>query len=61
MRVAISIKQLEPAKIDADQIAIPMISPRGPAFVNGPPMETNNAAPIADHQYSISPSKDVGD
>lgn len=51
MRVAISIKQFEPAKIEADQIAIPMINPSGPAFVRGPPMETNSAAPIAIHQY----------
>jgi len=51
MRVAISIKQFEPAKMDADQIAIPIINPRGPAFVRGPPMDTNSAAPIAIHQH----------
>ena len=31
-------------------MAIPIINPRGPAFVRGPPMDTNNAAPIATHQ-----------
>ena len=51
MRVAISIKQFEPAKIEADQIAIPIIKPRGPAFVRGPPMDTNSAAPIATRQH----------
>jgi len=54
MRVAISIKQFEPAKIEADQMAIPIIKPRGPAFVSGPPMDTNSAAPIAIHQHLIN-------
>jgi hypothetical protein len=52
MRVAISIKQFEPANIDADQMAIPIISPRGPAFVSGPPIETKSAAPIARYQHT---------
>lgn len=47
-RVAISIKQLEPAQMESDQMAIPMIKPSGPALVNGPPIETNRAAPIAE-------------
>jgi hypothetical protein len=51
MRVAISIKQFDPAKIEADQMAIPMIKPKGPALVRGPPMDTNSAAPIATHQH----------
>ena len=51
IKVAISIKQLDPAKIEADQMAIPIINPRGPAFVSGPPMDTNSAAPIAIHQH----------
>ena len=53
IKVAISIKQFEPAKMEADQIAIPIINPRGPALVSGPPMDTNSAAPIAFHQYLI--------
>jgi len=32
-------------------MAIPIINPKGPAFVSGPPMDTNNAAPIATHQH----------
>jgi len=59
MRVAISIKQFEPAKMDNDQMAIPMIKPRGPAFVKGPPIETKRAAPIArrDQHRSYDPNE----
>jgi hypothetical protein len=60
MRVAISIKQFEPAKIEADQMAIPIINPSGPAFVRGPPMDTNNAAPIAIHQHISISTFDIG-
>jgi len=53
IKVAISIKQFEPAKMEADQMAIPIINPRGPALVSGPPMDTNSAAPIATHKDLI--------
>jgi hypothetical protein len=39
--------------MDRDQMAIPIRRPRGPALVNGPPIETKRAAPIAAGQYYI--------
>ena len=45
-RVLISIKQLLAQKMTDDQMRMPIRSPRGPAAVRGPPMETKRPAPV---------------
>jgi hypothetical protein len=52
-RVVISIRQLEAQKTTKAHMITPSRSPRGPAEVRGPPIDTKRAAPI-DPEIAIS-------